>query len=172
MGVIDTKTLILNELLPQLTAKFDTNKDGVVSASENVAEYNRQIVLMTQNIDKIPPLTNVEINVDVTGDPIPGSWTEAGGPGDNNEPIALASGGVFSAGQPAWTGEEGPEMVIPEVDGRVLNHTDSMNLVREMAAGRGSGGDTYITVTDSLAARMLMAQMHLDERMQAEGLMG
>ncbi len=58
-----------------------------------------------------------------------------------------ARGGPVLAGVPTWVGEEGKEIFIPEVDGHVLNHTQSM------AASSGAsavvqpdwtpGGDTY-----------------------------
>lgn len=53
-----------------------------------------------------------------------------------------ALGGPVKAGEPWWVGERGPEIFVPDVNGRVLSHADS---VKGMASGHplgGGGGDT------------------------------
>jgi hypothetical protein len=56
---------------------------------------------------------------------------------------AFAEGGVYEAGQPRMVGEEGPEIDIPAVGGRVLSHADSMRAIANGGGGRaltGGGG--------------------------------
>lgn len=76
-----------------------------------------------------------------------------------------ASGGVPPVGRLSVVGENGPEIFVPNVSGRVLSHEDSM----EAVAGRGSGGDTYnLTVNQTIRGpRGLVAPRSLRQQTEA-----
>jgi hypothetical protein len=51
---------------------------------------------------------------------------------------ARASGGPVTKGVPYWVGEEGPELILPEANGRVLSATQSKGYVNKAGGGRGT----------------------------------
>ncbi|MGH6895775.1 MAG: hypothetical protein ACREJ5_04410 [Geminicoccaceae bacterium] len=59
-----------------------------------------------------------------------------GGPG----PTLLQAGGTFAARRPFIAGERGPELVMPEVGGRVFSASDT----RRVLSGASEGGNTYV----------------------------
>jgi hypothetical protein len=69
---------------------------------------------------------------------------------------ARALGGPTKANEAYWINERGPEIFVPEQDGRVLSHAESVAAVS--AAAGGGGGNTYnmpLTVQGALPVRTL-----------------
>lgn len=123
MGVVDEKTLILNETLPQLKEKYDLNRDGLIDGKEAAAGYNTAVQNLYNSLENLPEETNVRINIDVNGSvpSIPGSTPGS----DRREAIPLANGGDFWVNQPTllMVGEGGePEHVRVTPKGQVTNN--------------------------------------------------
>jgi DNA-binding ferritin-like protein (Dps family) len=53
-----------------------------------------------------------------------------GGNGQGNQPRMM--GGPVYAGQPTWVGEAGKEMFVPQTNGYVLNHADSLRAMSNL----------------------------------------
>ena len=57
----------------------------------------------------------------------------------------FASGGIMQAGQMSLVGERGPELVLPQTRGLVLNNSISSRLLG-MLTGKGGGGGNNVTI--------------------------
>lgn len=68
---------------------------------------------------------------------------------------AYAEGGRPSVGMPAWVGERGPELFVPDRPGTILSHEDSV-----AAAAEGEGGGTTVN--------MPYATIYAQDKRQAE----
>ena len=152
MGLVNWETYATLGALDELTAKYDTNKDGVITLKEKTAEYNIELskILGYQNAlkDKTVTYTFAMIqkgsinNSDILPFPIkPGTATGA-----------ISSGG--------WTpvGERGPEVVDLPRGSRVYSNTESKQM--------GGGG---MTQSDMSAMAKLFAVAVATEMQKANG---
>jgi hypothetical protein len=64
------------------------------------------------------------------------------------------AGGTLGAFQPSWVGEAGKELFIPEVNGRILSHADSMKALmgQDAAVGGVFGGGQTVVYVDAMVA--------------------
>lgn len=100
MGVLNDHTVAAIRQIQELNDKYDTNKDGAISAAEAAKGYTDDIRDLGLAIDR---LHSKEITITIHNQTIGGSSPLAGG---------AASGGVIgAAGGRILTGEFGPEMV-------------------------------------------------------------
>ena len=152
MGLVNWETYTTLGQLDELTAKYDTNGDGVITLKEKTAEYNVELskILGYQNAlkDKTVTYTFAMIqkgslnNPDIIPPPIkPGTATGA-----------MSSGG--------WTtvGERGPEVVDLPRGSRVYSNTESKQM--------GGGG---MTQSDMSAMAKLFAVAVATEMQKANG---
>jgi hypothetical protein len=89
---------------------------------------------MAAALDAVIGDYEINISVNVTGDPIPSILT----PGPTTKgttPPKFAHGGFPPINRPSWVGEQGPELFMPNTAGQVIPHGESMAMV-------GGGGST------------------------------
>ncbi len=67
MGVIDSKTVILNATLPALKQKYDENADGLIDAAEAASGYNRDVAQLIATLDNMPSEIDVKIKIETLG---------------------------------------------------------------------------------------------------------
>lgn len=56
-----------------------------------------------------------------------------------------ASGGEIKAGTPYFTGERGTELIVPQVNGRVLSHADTMDVLKSFNTGKAISNQPSVT---------------------------
>jgi len=120
LGVIDTRTLVLNQALPKLTAQFDANANGMIDAGAEAAAYVAQLMGIANAIVEIPAQKTVTIDIiyNVHGRPVGfGTDDEYG---DRGGVPYKQYGGPVSANRPYIVGEAGPEMFVPNSPGRIV----------------------------------------------------
>jgi hypothetical protein len=90
------------------------------------------------------------------------------GGGSSRYPDERAAGGPIVRGKPYLVGENGPEIVVPDASGRVLNSSASRGLMVQagmtgqqgtMAAASGGGGGAYARVEVSGSADQAVATL-------------
>ena len=88
---------------------------------------------------------NANINVNVTGDPIPNLGNTSTAPGGPVLPEAKARGGPISANELYMVGEEGPELFMSGQAGRIIPAGQTRDMMREaFGAFEGGGGGVHI----------------------------
>ena len=88
------------------------------------------------------------------------AWSWAGLPAVPAIPYIpqLAKGGPVSAGQPYIVGEVGPELFVPNLNGRILSNRSTIDAVRGADTGLGSGDTSRI---ETLLERILTEQQQM-----------
>lgn len=83
MGVVDTQSVLAAQSVEVLKAKYDSNHDGAISASEAAAGYSAAVIELQKNIAALPDQKDIRINVIQNGlmpsIPSPGSGQTAVG---------------------------------------------------------------------------------------------
>ena len=143
MGLVDTRVLALNESLPLLKEKYDTNHDGAISAAEAANGYSAAVQALTDAILAVPKQTDINVDTyfNTHGTPPSNYGAPAGPPaqtGTNAD--ARASGGPVQAGSAYWVGEQGPELVVPSSSGSVMSADLSKRLVAALERLATDGG--------------------------------
>lgn len=140
LGVVDTRSLLAAESVAALKAKYDTNADGALSASEAARGYSSAVAELARNLDSIPEQKKVRIEIESYGGnlalPTPGAQ-----PG-NAVPRAL--GGPTFAGVPNIVNESAltrPEVFVSDRNGFMLTRQDAQ------AALSSTGGAVNVYVT-------------------------
>jgi hypothetical protein len=78
---------------------------------------------------------------------------------------ATAAGGPVYAGKPTLTGERGPELFVPRVDGRILTHTQTAGM---MGGGGGTSNNISISVNAAVGSDYDVSRLaqQLGEKLQ------
>lgn len=148
MGVLDTRVLALNESLPLLKEKYDTNHDGAISAAEAAAGYTQAVNDLATAILALPAHTDITVNTNFTQTGLPpGAYTGAPA-GPPQGPIPQADGGDWLVTRPTLflAGEAGPERAtFTPLSG---------------GGNQSGGGDTYnITINAGGASAQAVADL-------------
>ena len=106
LGVVDERTISLYNGLDVLNGIYDTNKDGVIDATEATKGYNNAVLALKKSIDGMNDKT-----VSVT---VLTNWIT----GDTHKP--RAAGGPVSSGSTYLVGERGPELFVPNTSGTIV----------------------------------------------------
>lgn len=98
LGLVDEATYAVTKANLDLKAKYDANKDGVISTNENLGDYIRQVADLQSKIDQLQS-KHIQITVStingVSGGPGPGSGQVGNyDPKDQNEPAIAAAKGL------------------------------------------------------------------------------
>ena len=146
LGVVDTKTLLATQAVEALSAKYDTNRDGAIDAREAAGGYSAAILALSENIRNIPDRdVNIRVNTTYL---TPVFQPGAGGSG----PIPLQHGGAFGPGRALLVGERGPELLIPQQNGFVMNNRDMRELIEAVRALGALGGSSVTVNAHGLGA--------------------
>lgn len=156
LGVVDEKSIIATAALDGLKQKYDTNKDGAISAAEAAGGYTQAVLALSGAINAIPDRT-VRIHFEV--DPFPNI------PGPHEGPIPFQHGGLMRPGQIGLVGEAGPELFMSRTGGTVISTQqfgEMINILRSIAGGLGrpnitvnaGGGSSASAIADSLDAEL------------------
>lgn len=134
MGLVNAETVFLSGAMDGLNAKYDTNKNGAIDATEMTKEYYEEVSTLLSLIEGAQSKTIV-LTVRTSLDDQYGLW----GQGSKNGYIGLAesnqaSGGL--GGGRTLVGEMGPEVVDLPPGSRVHTATNSAQ------TGTGGGGFT------------------------------
>ena len=144
MGLVNWETYSTLTALDELTAKYDTNGDGVITLKEKTAEYNIELskILGYQNALKDKTVTYkvriIDASQNLTGDT------------PNNPFIGLtetnkAIGGPVQAGIPVQVNELGQEIFIPDTNGTIIPHNQLGN------SGGGQTVNVYLNYSPSIS---------------------
>ena len=130
---IDERNEKIKEMADLIDNEFESALDGVIegtkSAKEAFADMAKSILLeLTKMIAK-------QLLFNALAAIFPSGATASGG-FSIGKAIGLAKGGTFRAGQPIEVGEQGREILVPSVSGRVLSRAQSQQAV----SGAGTGG--------------------------------
>jgi hypothetical protein len=135
-GILDERTLALIAGVDRLNAIYDTNKDGVISASEATRGYKNAVDALRTSIENMRDKT---VYIDVitrnttTGTHAPGSGRAAGGP--------------VNEGVPYMVGERGPELFVPIQNGTIVpNHMINNNFSINLTSSGQAAQDLTSTV--------------------------
>jgi hypothetical protein len=152
MGVVDERSLIAATSVEELKNKYDTNRDGALSAAEASHGYLGEVLQLQNAINslesrEVTVTTNFVTNHVTTGEPSSGQFFNQGG---------QAAGGptsLFGSG-PRWVGEQGPEIWVPPVPGGyILNNQDAMAAVNSGSPmGGGDNGELVAMLRELPAA--------------------
>jgi len=127
LGLIDDVSYDAAVAMQELTAKYDTNHDGVVTAAEATNNYKAAVLALRDGINSMADRTvNIRINT-VYQDQYLDDFREQTGSG-------RAHGGPVSGGGAYVVGERGPEFMFPSGSGYVMNNTNSTDLVGSLKA--------------------------------------
>lgn len=135
-GILDERTLALIAGVDRLNAIYDTNRDGVISASEATRGYKNAVDALRTSIENMKDKT---VYIDVitrnttTGVHAPGAGRAAGGP--------------VNEGVPYVVGERGPELFVPIQNGTIVpNHMISNNFQINLTGTGQTAQDLTSTV--------------------------
>ena len=135
MGVVDTTSLLAAQSVEVLKAKYDTNHDGAISATEATSGYTAAVLALQQGIAALPPTTNIDVNVrtNYTSTGSSSSANVGGVPtvGPGGQAVGYADGGDFVVDRPSQllVGEVGRERVTitPMNQGRTTSPAPAGN---------------------------------------------
>lgn len=152
LGLIDDTSYNAAVAMQELTAKYDTNHDGTVSAAEATKAYKDEVIALRDGITSLADKTvNIRINT-VYQDQYLDAYRAATGGG-------RAAGGPITGGTAYMVGERGPELVIPSGNGNVMNN-DLLSKMVNALDKIASGGQTvnYYGYGGEVAAGQTRAQ--------------
>lgn len=154
MGLVDTRVLELNEALPALKEKYDTNHDGTIDATESTAGYAAAVQALTDALMAVPAnvTSTVTTNFVQNGSPYSGPASGSTPLGQNQNYTnqdARASGGTVLSGGSYIVGEEGPEAFFPDQNGFIMNATDTRDLIGAIRAMVQAVGQMGNSVTNN-----------------------
>ncbi len=136
MGLVDQRTSYANTRLAELTAEFDKNRDGVVSANEGLSAYIAAIAGLDAAVRNLPSDAYVNIHVFTQGSVpnIPGSPGTSGNQGTKGGAAQpKATGGDTYANRAYLVGERGPELFVPKQNGTIIPNNQLTNQSAAMA---------------------------------------
>ena len=129
---MDEKNEKIQEMTDLIDNEFGSALDGVIegtkSAKEAFADMAKSIIL------EITKMIAKQLIFNALAAIFPGGAT-AGGGFSIGKAIGLARGGTFQAGQPIEVGEQGREIMIPSVSGRVLSRAQAQQAVSGATGG-------------------------------------
>ena len=126
MGLIDEEAYAAGTAVEELRQKYDTNKDGAISAAEGASQFAREAANLARELNLIPTNVSTTISVTKIGDENFGGWTapagaaKSSGGADTQINGMRAMGGPVSAGGAYIVGEQGPELFVPRQSGTVV----------------------------------------------------
>ena len=128
MGLIDEDAYAAGTAVEELRQKYDTNKDGAISAAEGASQFAREAANLARELNLIPTNINTTISVTKIGDENFGGWTppagsgnsSGSGGGETNINGMRAAGGPVMGGGAYIVGEQGPELFVPRQSGTVV----------------------------------------------------
>ncbi len=158
MGLLNEDTYYTLGRLQELRAKYDSNRDGAISAAEGAEQYRLEVEALARGVALLKDKT---IHIKVLQE-IETTYTGGGSPfsGGIGQPKnqQRASGGPVEAGQPYLVGERGPELMIPDVNGVIMPNSlvnSLMNLTRAPSTVYNTTNINYnlgVTTSNSPAA--------------------
>lgn len=105
MGLIDEEAYAAGTAVEELRQKYDTNKDGAISAAEGASQFAREAANLARELNLIPTNINTTISVTKIGDENFGGWTAPAGSG---KPPAVGLEEGVKIG-----GANGLDMIVP-----------------------------------------------------------
>lgn len=133
----------------ELTEAFDTNKDGVLTATEATGGFyeamenlNEALADGTLTAEELKEILDALESKDITVN-VHTNYTSSGTPPPVNysgedRGKGRASGGAVAGNTPYLVGEQGPEIFVPNVNGTIMNNRQT-----EQALSGGGGGNTW-----------------------------
>ena len=112
LGLVDERMVALNAILPAVTEKFDTNKDGIIDTNEAAMGYLATVKDLIINLNNIPEDITTTWYFKKVNEP-PGN-PPAGGGGPKQH------GGSVNPNRWYWVGERGPEIFVPNTAGNIV----------------------------------------------------
>lgn len=81
----------------------------------------------------------------------------------------FATGGITPANKPFWVGENGPELVVSPQQWGVINHSDSMALMRGMSGGRNIDSGSIVAAINNMNDTLRQLLTKTDRIMADQG---
>jgi len=129
MGLVDEKTVIATERLNAITAAFDTNKDGVVTANEDLKGYLATVAALNAQVLALPEDSYITIHVRTEGMDAVAALANITNSQGQVLAEARAGGGPVQPGGKYVVGENGPEsLIMGAAGGQVYPTTNNYNL--------------------------------------------
>ena len=129
MGLVDEKTVIATERLNAITAAFDTNKDGVVTANEDLKGYLATVAALNAQVLALPEDSYITIHVRTEGMDAVAALANITNSQGQVVAEARAGGGPVQPGGRYVVGENGPEsLIMGAAGGQVYPTTNNYNL--------------------------------------------
>ena len=105
MGLVDEEAYSAATKVEELRQKYDTNRDGAISAAEGAAQYAREVANLAREMGTIPTNINTVISVTKVGDENFGGYVAPAGSG---KPPAVGLEEGVKIG-----GANGLDMIVP-----------------------------------------------------------
>ena len=123
MGLVNYATYNTIKSLDELTEKYDTNGDGVISLTEKTKEYDDALAGIKGYQDALKDKTvnyTIHISTDIADLNIGNDELQAGQDINGNGIIGKARGGPVTRNEPYFVGEQGIELFVPNQNGTII----------------------------------------------------
>ena len=173
LGLVDEQSYSTAKAIFDLRGQFDKNDDGMLDSAQAADEYVAAVDKIAKRVQDFND-SGTEIKQFDFSDIITGAHVAEDAvfnlsdeirnmPGSqdvyirtiysaNGEPPRYASGGMYQAGRPMQV--ERDEIMVPSMNGMVLNKQEAM----AAAGGKAGGGGKNINITNHISDRMDTAQ--------------
>lgn len=118
--------------------------EGSAKFSDLTDMIARSIIEMTARLAIINPILNAIFGASMGGVPLPAFFGAGKTPAATNS----ATGGAVTAGQMLMTGETGPELFVPQSNGKIISNADMKK-----------GGGTVFNFVNNIAAGVSRAEL-------------
>lgn len=130
LGLMDSKSIAIQQALNKITTAFDRNGDGILQASEQTDGYWTAMAALSGAVDTLMVDKSAvwSITVLMNGISMPFSKVQMAEIASKQLRLGgmLADGGLAQAGTPYIVGERGPELFVPNQSGTVIPNGTSM----------------------------------------------
>lgn len=103
-------------------------EDGLDNLGGSAQAAAGKVKNVYDNLSQLPARKDVDIYINVHGD-VPDVVGGSGRSNGGNRGDERAAGGSVISGWPYWVGEEGPELFVPSMNGRILSRSDAVQAV-------------------------------------------
>lgn len=125
MGLVDERTVALYSSLDLLRERYDTNKDGLIDATEAANGYSAAVLTLNNRLNSLP--SNIPININVSTTYTPPTGYNPSSPYNGIPAIPKASGGPVFPGGSYLVGEAGPELLHMGTSGGMVQPITNNN---------------------------------------------
>lgn len=141
MGLVSEDAIRTQAALENLKQKYDTNRDGTVSATEATRGYIDAVRVLQNNIERLQDRTvTVTTQFITVGNPS----TDIGELRNNGR----AAGGPVTGGQPYIVGERGPELFVPGQGGMIVPNSQLNQYLGGVSISVSGAGDPSAVATE------------------------